>query len=122
MKLIKKALAASKELGKLEGFENAYEPKGYGGSDTITKIFSNVFGVLTLVAGIIFIIQFLLGALSWITSSGKPEKVQKSQDKMIHAAIGLIAVVATYSLAFIVGKILGVDILDPAKYITDFWS
>jgi len=122
LKINKTAVAGSEEIGELEGFSTAYQPQGVGGSATLTKILSNILGVLTIVGGLIFIIQFVLGALNWISSSGKPEKIQKAQDKMINAGIGFIAVVAAYGLAFIVGKVLGVNILDPASYITDFWK
>lgn len=116
------ALATSRSLlGELKGLSGAYTPTDKG-QNAITKIFSNVLGVLTIVGGLIFIIQFSLGAINWISSSGKPEKVQKAQDKMINAVIGLIAVIAAYGLAFIVGKVLGVKILDPADYITHFWD
>lgn len=115
-------IVLAKELGTLKGFPGAYEPKGEGASATLTDIVSNIFGVLTIVAGIVFSINFLLGALNWITSSGKPEKLQKAQDKMINAAIGMIAVVAAYTIAFIVGEVLGVNILNPAKYIKNFWN
>lgn len=115
-------IVLAKELGPLKGFPGAYEPEGEGASVTLTDIVSNIFGVLTVIAGIVFSINFLLGALSWITSSGKPEKVQKAQDKMINAAIGMIAVVAAYTIAFIVGKVLGVNILNPAEYIENFWN
>jgi len=125
MKLISQALAKANPLGDIEGF-GGYVPRqtgntGIGVGETLTKIFSNLYGVLTIAGGLIFVIQFILGAVGWISSSGKPEKVQKAQDKMIHAAIGLIAVVAVYGLTFIVGKVLGVDILNPAAYIENFW-
>jgi hypothetical protein len=109
-------------LGSIAPIPGAYEPKGEGGSTTITTIFSNALAVFTLAAGILFLIYFILAALAWITSSGKPDKVQEAQNKMVHAVIGLIAVVATYGIAFIVGKILGVDFLDPGKYIEKFWG
>lgn len=106
----------------LTGLTDAYDPKGTHGGDVITAILSNALTVLTLVAGIVFVIQFVLGGLNWISSSGNPEKVQKAQNKMIYGVIGLIAVVAAYGVAFIVGKVLGFDILDPAKYINEnFW-
>jgi len=122
MKLTKPVLAAKQNLGTLEGFTEAYQPTEKGGHGALTKILSNTIGFLTIVAGLAFTVYFLLGAISWITSSGQPEKVQKAQDKMTSAAIGLIAVVASYGIAFIVGKVLGIEILDPAKYILNFWS
>jgi len=120
--LLNPVLAKEIPLGPLTPIPGAYEPKGEGGSETLTTIFSNFFGILTLVAGIMFFIYFLLAALAWITSSGKPDKVQQAQDKMTHAAIGFIAIVATYTIAYLVGKILGVNILNPASYIENFWG
>ncbi len=123
--LIKKVEAASTTLGDIEGM-GGYVPQntpgsGAGVGKVLTDIFTNLFGVLTVAGGIIFIIQFVLGAVAWISSSGKPEKVQKAQDKMINAVIGLIAVVAVYGLTFIVGEVLGLNILNPAEYIENFW-
>ena len=115
-------LIADQELGTLKGFSEAYQPQEEAGHKALTKILSNTLGFLTIFAGLAFIIYFLLGALSWVTSSGQPEKVQKAQNKMTSAAIGLIAVVATYGIGFIVGKVLGIDILDPAKYILGLWN
>lgn len=115
----------AKELGTLKGFGGYVPESGDTGSPvgaTITKIFSNFFGIMTIVGGIMFFVYFLLGALGWITSSGKTDKVQKAKDKMISAAIGLIAVIAVYGISVIVGKIIGVDILNPAYYIVHFWD
>ena len=50
--------------------------------------------------------MFILGGLSWITSSGEREKVEKAKKQMTSAAIGLIIVVASYSIAFIIGTVL----------------
>lgn len=120
--IIKPAHAFSLSLGRLRGF-GVYEPtEKQTGSAQITLIFSNLFAFLTIVGSLIFVVQFLLGALNWISSSGEPDKVQKAQNKMVHAAIGFIAVVAAYSLAFIVSKVLGIDILNPARYIEGFWG
>ncbi len=119
---------AAKDLGPIEPIPGAYNPdlsnpdKGAAVAAPITTIFSNALAIFTLAAGIMFLIYFILAALAWITSSGKPDKVQEAQNRMINAVIGLIAVVATYSIAFIVGKILGVDFLDPGKYIQNFWK
>lgn len=123
MNFLNLVLAAN--LGRLKGF-GAYEPEeGKEGGPlgtVITKFFSNLFAFLTIVAGLMFAVYFILGALNWITSSGQPEKVQKAQNKMISAAIGLIAVIAAYGIAVIASKVLGLEILNPAKYIEDFWK
>lgn len=121
MKIIKQVFA-QQELGELKPLPGGYDP-GVTGKDVtpaaniLTKIFSNTFGVFTLVGGLIFILYFILGGLSWLTSSGKPDQVEKAKKQMTDAVIGLIIVVASYGIAFIVGSVLGVEILNPADYI-----
>lgn len=106
-------------LGILQPLPSGYDPGTsiFTATDRLTDILSNTLGVLTIFASLYFILQFVLGGLSWITSSGERERVDKAQKKMTHAAIGLIVVVAAYAIAFIIGQILGIDILNPAKYI-----
>jgi len=110
-------------LGELEGLPGGYNPDLSGktpqiaAADMLTKILSNTFGIFTIIGGVMFILYFILGGLSWISSSGKPEKVQKAQDQMISAGIGLIIIVASYGISFIIGKVLGIEILNPADYI-----
>ncbi len=116
-------LAQGKPLGgTLEGIPGAYNPDlSDQGTGALTKIFSNTLGVFTIVAGLMFILNFILGGLSWLTASGKSDQVEKAKKKMTDAAIGLIIVVAAYSIAFIIGEILGFKILDPGKYIKNLW-
>jgi len=86
----------------------------------IEKILTNLFGFLTVVAGLAFLIYFILGAITWITSGGDSGNVEKAKKQMTNAAIGLIAVVATYAITWIVGQVLGISILKPETLINDF--
>lgn len=74
---------------------------------------SAIVGVLTAVAGIAFLLYFMLGALSWITAGGDKAKTDTAQKQMTNAAIGLIAIVVAYFIAAIIGFVLGIDILNP---------
>ena len=112
------AYAAPIPLGKIEPLPGGYNP-GKAPMVTLAKILSNIIGTLTLFGGIFFIIFFLIGGLRWVTASGKQDKVEQAKSQMTNAAIGLIIVVAAYSIAFIVGQVLGIDILNPGKYIDD---
>lgn len=116
--LPKTALAADEglRLGTFRGI-GGYLPEveegGLGTTGTVFgRFFSNILGFLTLLAGIFFLIYFLVGGLSWLTSSGKSEQVEKAKQSMTNAAIGLIIVVAAYGIAFIIGTVLGLDILN----------
>lgn len=118
--MIKKlAQATTVPLGNLEGFDSGFDPGETAASaaETLTKIFSNTFGVLTIVGGLMFILYFIMGGIQWVSSGGDREKVEKAKKQMTNAAIGLIVVVVSYSIAFIIGKVLGIEILNPGKYI-----
>jgi len=107
-------------LGTLKGL-GAYEPEveeGISSSGSmLSKILTNVITFLTIVGALMFAIYFITGALSWISAGGKAEKVKEAKDKMTNAAIGLIVIVAAYSVIYIVGKVLGIPILEPGKYL-----
>jgi len=107
-------------IGKFRGL-GAYEPPGISVmtvSDAFAKILSNVIGFLTLIGGLFFLIYFMIGGLNWIMAGGKPENIQKAQDTMTNAVIGLIIMVAAYSIAFIISQVLGIDFLNIGEVIS----
>lgn len=114
-------LLAQKPLGgDITGFDSAYTTTGTDGKaylSTIELIISNVLTILTIVAGISFVLYFLLGGLSWITAGGQKDKVEKAKAMMTNGAIGLIIIVVSYSVVWIVGQAIGVDILNPAEVL-----
>lgn len=83
----------------------------------LSDILSNLLSMLTLIAGIGFLIYFVIGAFNWITAGGDAQKVEKAGKQITNALTGLIIVVAAYSVTAIVGTVLGIDILNPATII-----
>lgn len=79
----------------------------------LNDVISSVIGFLTVVASIWFIIQFLLAGFSWISAGGDKQAVETARNKMTYAILGLIVVVAAWILAGLMGKIFGLDILNP---------
>ncbi|MCX6730749.1 MAG: hypothetical protein NTZ55_02790 [Candidatus Roizmanbacteria bacterium] len=60
------------------------------------------------VAGLATLLYMLWGAFDWITSNGEKEKLQKAQNKIQSAAIGLILVVVVLVVFnVIMGTVLG---------------
>ncbi|OGV97159.1 hypothetical protein A2W24_00435 [Microgenomates group bacterium RBG_16_45_19] len=92
---------------------NAIEPA----SVTIEKLLTMVVGFLTIVAGLAFLIYFIIGGLGWVTAGGDKGKVEKAQSMMTNGVIGMIVVVAAYGITWIVGQVLGIDILNPAELL-----
>jgi len=75
--------------------------------------------VVTVVAGLSFILYFLLGGLNWITAGGDKGKIEKAKGMMTNGAIGMIVIAVSYAITYIVGKALGIDILNPATIINN---
>lgn len=84
---------------------------------TLESFFSVLLLFFTTLGGLMFIIYFVLGCFTWLTSEGEKEKLQRATSQMTNALLGLVILVASYSLIFIVGRILGLDILSPAQQI-----
>lgn len=105
-------------------FENITTPGGYqpgagieGSTSAVEKLISNVLVILTIVAGLSFVLYFLLGGLNWITAGGDKGKIDKAKGMMTNGAIGMIVITVSYSIVWIVGRALGVDILNPGAII-----
>ncbi|MDP1722398.1 MAG: hypothetical protein Q8L37_04245 [Candidatus Gottesmanbacteria bacterium] len=77
----------------------------------VTSAVSAVIGIMTVAAGIWFMFQVLTGGLYWITSAGDKAKLSEARDRIQNAAIGLIVVVAAWSILALAGQFLGYDIV-----------
>ena len=83
-----------------------------------TKILTNVITVITIVAGLYFIFQFFMAAFTYLTAAGDSKKISSASSKISSAIIGILAVVASYSIISLLGSMLGFDILNPQNIIT----
>lgn len=117
IKLIPPAQAATTPLGNIDCV-GGFCPAAPGESARVIEILlSTIVGFLTIVAGLAFLIYFLVGGLSWITGGDDKNKVDAAKKYMTNGAIGMIVIVASYAIVWIVGQVLGLDILNPAKSI-----
>lgn len=109
----------SKPLGTLGGEDLG--PFGIGATEDIGSRFagaiSSIIGFLTIVAGLFFIFQFIIGAIQWLASGGDKAGLQASRDKITNSLIGLILMVAAIAIISLLGEFLGFKILDPASFI-----
>lgn len=77
-------------------------------ADTISKII----GFLTILGGIWFMVQLILGAFSWISAGGDKQHLDSAKKRITNAIIGLFIVVVSFSLIAIIGSFFGLDILN----------
>lgn len=75
-------------------------------SDLITFAIRGLF----IVAGLLALIYLLLGGMSWITSGGNKESVDKARDKIQAAVIGLIVIVAVIAIITLLEKVLNIGL------------
>lgn len=118
-----KTLLATEELDPITG-PGGYDPSEVSAgvapySSAFERIISNTLAFLTIIGGLAFLIYFLLGALSWVTAGGDQAKVDKAQKMMTSAAIGLIIISLSYAISYIISRVLGINILNPAEVINN---
>lgn len=71
-------------------------------AELIGRVLNAGFGVV----GSLALVMFVYGGITWMTSSGNPEKVKKGRDVLIWAAIGLFIVFSAYALVRVVLSVI----------------
>lgn len=91
---------------------NVYFDAGTKG-EGLFLLLSNVFKLAGAVAGIFFVVQIILAGYGYLSASGDPKKAEAAFAKIWQSFIGLLIVSAAFVLAAFIGKILGIDVLNP---------
>jgi len=58
-------------------------------------------------AGLFFLVQVIIGGISWIGAGGDPKALEAARSRITNAVIGLLIVVAAFAIAIIFTTILG---------------
>ena len=95
-------------FGTIENPTKYVSTQGSGLFDLI----SNILKLAGVVAGLFFIVQIIMAGFSYISASGDSKKVQEAWTKIWQSIIGLVIVASAFILASVIGKILGIDILN----------
>lgn len=66
----------------------------------ISKIVQIVLGVL----GVIFLVLIIISGFRWMTAAGNEEQIKAAKSTLTNALIGLILVLAAYSLTYFIFK------------------
>ena len=99
-------------LESLEGFSSGFSAPVTDPAGRFSAAISNIVAVITIFAGLSFLIWFVVGALTWITAADHADKLEKAKNQMSSAIIGLVIVIVTIPFVYLIGKILGIDILN----------
>ena len=65
---------------------------------SLDSAISTIFNVVILVAGIAFVVLFLVGGIQYLTASGNEEASGKARKLLLDAIIGLVIVLAAWAI------------------------
>ena len=90
-----------------------------GALTAVTKVISNVIGVMTIAAGIWFLFQILIAGINWMSAEGDAKKLQQAQQRITSALLGLLIVIVGMIVLAMASKFLGYDLLitNPGAFI-----
>jgi hypothetical protein len=69
---------------------------------SVAGITSAVIKVVLGLLGIIFVVLLVYAGFQWMTAQGNEEKVEHAKNTIVRAIIGLLIVIAAYSITFFV--------------------
>ncbi len=72
------------------------------GTTSLAGIVATVIKAFLGLLGIIFLILIIYAGYNWMTAQGEEEKVTKAKDTLQRAVIGLIIIIAAYSITYFV--------------------
>ena len=90
-----------------------------GAAGLLNTIISNLLGLLTIIAGIWFLIQIILAGYSFINAQGDQQKVDNARRQITNAIIGVVIVVGAIFFLSLIGELLDVKFLNIVEQINN---
>lgn len=85
-----------------------FNPTIPGGSyQNITDAVDHLFEIAVLIAGVMFLVLFLVGGIQYLTSAGNEEASGKAKKLLVDAIIGIIIVLAAWAAGSWILQLLG---------------
>jgi len=75
--------------------------------DIITSLTTNIINLLTFIAGGIAVLFIVFGGYKYITANGEESKAKEARGMVINACIGLIIILASYTIVTAVASFIG---------------
>ena len=101
-------------------FTSGYQPNAP--DYALTALVSNVFAIITIIAGVSFLFYFIFGAVNWITSGGDAQKAAAARNTILNALIGLVVTVIAYPAILLIAKLIGIPLADPEELFTQLFK
>ncbi|MBW7944790.1 hypothetical protein H3C70_05335 [Patescibacteria group bacterium] len=116
-------LAQQTNLGGFEppGGQTTFVPDDLSSTEGVLStgqnLISFIITFLTIFAGLMFLYQFVRGALAWISAGGDQKKLSDARDMITQGVIGLVIIIAAYAIIGLISTVLGLDLLNPGEQL-----
>lgn len=74
------------------------------------KIVQNILMLAIFAAGIFFLLQIVIGGISWIGAGGDEKALTAARGRITNAVIGFIIVIAAFAITVIVTGAFGINL------------
>ena len=93
--------SASTSIIDIEGVPDDFQ--------TFEGVISSIFSIVIIVAGIAFVVLFLIGGIQYLVSMGNEDGSKKARQLMLDAVVGLVIVVTAWAIGTYVLSLLGLN-------------
>lgn len=103
--------AATPSPNPLGGLKEAAQKGGLikgGKAPTLQETIGSVIGAVLAFVGVIFLILIIYGGITWMTAGGNEEKIKKAKGLIVNSIIGLVIILAAYSIVSFIFTQIGV--------------
>lgn len=77
---------------------------------------STIFKLAGTIAGIYFIIQIIIAGYTYLSANGDEKKTTQAWTTIWQSLIGITIVASAFILANVIGKLVGINIINPTIY------
>lgn len=79
-----------------------------GGFDNIADAITSIFNIAITVAGVVFVLLFLIGGIQYLAAAGNEDNTNKAKKLLVDAVVGLVIVVVAWAVGTYVLQLLGI--------------
>ncbi|KKP92674.1 MAG: hypothetical protein UR98_C0020G0005 [Parcubacteria group bacterium GW2011_GWA1_36_12] len=93
-------------------------PTGTATIACLEPLFARTIEIVTLIAGFLFLVMFVVGGLKYLFSGGNPKRAESAKGTITSAFIGLVLVVGAYIILNIIAGFVGLPSLTIFKIVS----
>ena len=86
------------------------DPSGIATINNLGCLFERIVSYALGFAGIVLFVLLIIGGFRFITSGGDPKAVEGAQKTLTSAIAGLVLILVSYIILFLISNITGVDV------------